>query len=384
VRGEVAKIKAELATGRYQQGLAAIAPVVVEATALNYQPLIAEVELLHGSLAWRSDRADEAAPALLRSIASGEAGRAGDVTAEAWLELVWFIGQERQRPAEALRLGKLAQGAVDRYAGGSGLNASLAERLGVTALDLGKLDDAEPNLVRAYELRRDHYGGDDHPDVAASLQHLAMLASARGDHATAIERHRRAYDIIEKGLGEDHPHTEIALNGLAAELQLAGRSAEALPLFRRGLAIVERTAGPEAFDAAMYHYNMGLALTDLGRHDEAIALQRRARAIYLEVRGPDSVDVTNHRAELARALHLGGHLDEAIAEYREAVIAIERISGGDAKELATALTGFGLTLVDAKRPRDAEPVLRRALEIRERTGETEYARQLRADLSKLR
>jgi len=382
-RIDLSAVKAALDTGRYAQGFAAVEPIAREAAAIQYQPLIGEAELLRGALAWRTDRMDIAEAALYRAVASGEAGRAADVTARAWLELLWFVSQERRQPAEALRLGRLAQGAVDRYVGDPLLTARLAEGLGVAALDLGKLDDAEPQLQRAYDLRLRALGGAD-PSVAASLQHLAMVASARGDHVTAVDRHRRAYEIDKARLGPDHPHTLIMLNGLASELKIAGQLDESLALFERDLAAIEATAGPETYDAAMVRYNLGNVLEERGRHDEALAMFRQALAIFVTVRGEDSAEVATCRAELAEALRKAGQHAEAIAAFRQALPAVERASGHDSAEVADALTGLGRALRAAHRPRDAEPLLLRALEIREHAGDDGAARAVRAELAEIR
>jgi tetratricopeptide (TPR) repeat protein len=379
-RQDLTGIKVQLDTGRYAQGFAAVEPVAREADAIGYPPLVAEAELLRGSLAWRADHMDLAETALHRAIASAEVGRASDVSARAWLELLWFVSQERGQPAEALRLGALARGAVDRYGGDPLLAARLAERIGVAALDLGKLDDAAPELQRAYELRLRMLGDGD-PSVAASLQHLAMLASARGDHATAIERHRRAYAMLVRRLGAEHPHTLLLLNALAAELKLAGQLDESRALLERGLAATERAAGVDTLDAGMYRFNLGIVRAERGEYDEALALERRALAIFGRVRGEDSAEVATCLAELAETLRKAGRHGEAIAEFHLAVPAVEHASGRDSSELADALTGLGRSLIAVNRRREAEPPLRRALEIREHGSDAEATRTTREALA---
>ncbi len=174
VREALGRERADFATGRFAQGLAAIQPLAHEADAIGYAPLVAEVELDHGELGWRADKMDEAEAAFYHAIAAAEAGRDGATAARAWVLLIRFVGQERQQPGQAWRLATIARGAVERYAGDPALRTELADQLGSLALDLGKLDDAQRELQQAYDERVKL--GDAHA-IAASLEHLAMLAT---------------------------------------------------------------------------------------------------------------------------------------------------------------------------------------------------------------
>jgi tetratricopeptide (TPR) repeat protein len=300
LREQSSKVKADLDTGRFAHGFVAVQPLVRLADTIGYDPLIAELELLHGVLAWRSDHMDVAEAALERALARAEAGRDGATSAEAWLDLVNFTSQERKRPAEALRLGAIAQGAIDRYSGNPGLTSALAEQLGWIALDQGRLDDAERYAQRAYDIRRPSAGENSQP-TAASLEHLALVATARKDHVRALDLHRRALAIFERVEGRDHPDTLTELNDYGAALFEAGKLDEALAVYRDGLARVERTLGPDGMDAALYVHNIGLVDTALGKHAEALAMQQRALAIHERVRGPDAPDTIELRGDVERA-----------------------------------------------------------------------------------
>ncbi len=53
-------------------------------------------------------------------------------------------------------------------------------------------------------------------DYAASLNNLARLYQAMGDHAAAEPLYRQALEIRRTALGEDHPDYAAGLNNLAA------------------------------------------------------------------------------------------------------------------------------------------------------------------------
>ena len=66
---------------------------------------------------------------------------------------------------------------------------------------------AEPLFKRALEVREKSLGPD-HPNVAISLNNLAVIYSNQGKHWEAELIHKRALKILEKALGPDHPNVE--------------------------------------------------------------------------------------------------------------------------------------------------------------------------------
>ena len=75
--------------------------------------------------------------------------------------------------------------------------------------------------------------GPDHPRVAKSLNHLALLYNTQGEYAAAEPLYKRALSIDEKALGPDHPDVATSLNNLAALYRATGRNLEAQELENR-------------------------------------------------------------------------------------------------------------------------------------------------------
>ncbi|MEH2162514.1 MAG: tetratricopeptide repeat protein, partial [Nostoc sp.] len=65
---------------------------------------------------------------------------------------------------------------------------------------------AEPLYLQALELRK-RLLGDNHPDVAASLNNLAELYFFTGRYSEAEPLYLQAFAICEQTLGVDHPNT---------------------------------------------------------------------------------------------------------------------------------------------------------------------------------
>ena len=77
--------------------------------------------------------------------------------------------------------------------------------------------------------------GPDHPDVANSLNNLAILYMDMGQYAKAEPLYQRSLKISEAKLGPDHPDVADSLNNLANLYMDMGQYAKAEPLYQRSL-----------------------------------------------------------------------------------------------------------------------------------------------------
>ena len=79
--------------------------------------------------------------------------------------------------------------------------------------------------------------GPEHPDVAESLNNLALLYDSFNDYARAEPLYQRALAIYEKALGPEHPSVATSLNNMAELYRNTGRDKEAQTLERRAARI---------------------------------------------------------------------------------------------------------------------------------------------------
>ncbi len=86
-------------------------------------------------------------------------------------------------------------------------------------------------------LRREEVLGPEHPDVAQSLNNLALLYQVQGNYAEAEPLYRRSLAIYEKVLGPEHPKVAQSLENYAALLRETGRADEAAEMEARAKAI---------------------------------------------------------------------------------------------------------------------------------------------------
>jgi tetratricopeptide (TPR) repeat protein len=96
----------------------------------------------------------------------------------------------------------------------------------------------------------------DHPDVAMSLNNLALLYSSQGRYSEAEPLYNQALAMDQRLYEGDHPHVAMSLNNLALLYSSQGRYSEAEPLYNQALAMCERVLGGNHPTTAMVRENL--------------------------------------------------------------------------------------------------------------------------------
>ena len=97
--------------------------------------------------------------------------------------------------------------------------------------------------------------GNEHPDVALSLDNLADVLQAQGKLAEAETMYREALAMRRKLLGNEHPDVAISLINLADVLRKQGEHDEAKELLRSEIAAIRMsTITNPAFERMLQEY----------------------------------------------------------------------------------------------------------------------------------
>jgi tetratricopeptide (TPR) repeat protein len=146
--------------------------------------------------------------------------------------------------AEAVPVAKQLVEFAEKSFGADAPNvASSLNKLAVIYEEVGNLSDAEPLYQRSLRIRE--RVGLDNPDIAASLNNLGALYADQGKYAEAQPLYERALAIREKALDANNPDLATSLNNLGVLYDLEGRESDALPLYKRALAIREKVFAPD-------------------------------------------------------------------------------------------------------------------------------------------
>ena len=82
--------------------------------------------------------------------------------------------------------------------------------------------------------------GPQHPEVALTLNDLAVLYYNLGDCAKAEALYKRSLAIMEKALGSEHPKVAIVLRNMAACFKKTGKEKDSKKLEERANIIETR------------------------------------------------------------------------------------------------------------------------------------------------
>lgn len=229
----------------------------------------------------------------------------------------------------------------------------------------GQYADAEMVAKRALEIAQKNVDAK-HPDLATSLNNLAVIYRAQGLIAQAEPLHQRALAIREKAFGPDHPAIVTSLNNLAEIYKVKGNFAQSEALFQRALAIRAHTLSPNHPNIVASLNNLAGVYDAQGKFAQAEPLYKRLLAIDAATLGPNNPDFAVRLNNLAARYFAQAWFAQAEPLYQRALAINEKSLGKNHPEVATTLNNLAeLWRAQAQYAR-AEPLYKRALSIREK------------------
>jgi len=156
-----------------------------------------------------------------------------------------------------------------------------------------------------------------HPNVATSLNNLAGLYRYQGRYSEAELLFQQALKIWQTDLGENHPNVAISLNNLAELYRAQGRYSEAEPLFQQALKIWQTSLGENHPDVATSLNNLAGLYQDQGRYSEAEPLYQQALKIWQTALGKNHPTITGSLKNLVALNWIQGHLQPALTGLQQ-------------------------------------------------------------------
>ena len=304
LRHQLAGMKALFDSGRYREGLKDLPRLLENARALGYQPLVAETLAMLGTMYHKSNDSRAAERALVESYLAADASRHDEVRAEDATNLVWVVGYQQGRYADAQRWAKTADAILQRLGGHELLQAWLLNNLGCVFELHGELEAALHAQQEGLTLKEKALGHDQ-PDVGFSEGNLANVLAALGRNQEALEHVSRSIQILEKGLGSGHPEVATQLSNQGEILNALGRSGDARASFEKARIIWEREFGLDNRNLA--YALTGIGVSDLAAGDAASAIVPLERAFKIrEAQETDPSRRAETRFALARSLWEAG------------------------------------------------------------------------------
>jgi CHAT domain-containing protein/Tfp pilus assembly protein PilF len=165
--------------------------------------------------------------------------------------------------------------------------------------DKGDFEQAEALYVRARDIYRSVYGGDDNVRVADTLSNLGALYGDIGDYPKAEVVQLSVLGIREKILDPMHPGIALSLSNLGALYISLDKLALAKKMIQRAGEIYEKTLGSEHPDYGGILNQLGNIAQIEGDYERAEELYQRALAIREKALGKDHPDVAGVAVNMA-------------------------------------------------------------------------------------
>ena len=231
----------------------------------------------------------------------------------------------------------------------------------------GKTSDPDArNMAEQAVAIKEKVLGPDHPDLATSLNNLALVYQPEGEYAKAEPLYQRALAIRERALGPDHTDVATSLHNLARLYEAEGRYAQAEQLYTRSLAIYEKALGPDHPWVATSLNDLALVYQETGQNAQAEQLYNRCLAVYEKALGPDHPNVAASLDNLGNLYRSEGQYAQAEPLLKRALEVKEKAFGTDDPRVATSVNDLALVYLDQGQYARAESLDKRALAIREK------------------
>jgi len=345
--------------GQYRVALEVARSARAAADELGYEPLRAEAL---SRLGWVQIHGGDVAGGkvtLTDGVWSAVASRNDEELLRLAIHLVWVTGRMERNLEQGRQWEKLARAALVRLGGEHEMEMDLQSTVGSMYASIGRLDLAEPPVVRAAQLaeklpahssRRayvlsslgalyterhepekaipalqhslavlEQVRGPLHPELAYAHINLADAMRRKGDYGSALEHANRALAIWEAALGADHALVAVAHESLAAILVEQGKPKEAMTHLETAERIRSKPGTNPSGLRLTYRW-LGLAWFGMGNAKKAVSYLERA----LELAPDDPVFAADVRFDLAKvnrgtrgeAAHAREYAVKARDEYR--------------------------------------------------------------------
>lgn len=190
-------------------------------------------------------------------------------------------------------------------------------RLGILAIDTGRLDEARGLFEDLVAVRR-NVAGDAHPDTLMALNSLAILHLQAHRYDTGAELLKALLPLAEKVFGPDHESTLSVVGNLGGALRQSGAVVESGTYYRRAWDGMRAKFGPNDRRTLMFQSNLGNYLWQTGALTEAAALQEPATTQLVNQLGDQHPMSAEVMFSYGRTLLSLGRRDAAISLLEQA------------------------------------------------------------------
>ncbi len=183
--------------------------------------------------------------------------------------------------------------------------AGINNNLGTLFLQMGRLDEAQPQFEKALTIYKNTNGAN-LTDYVLTEENLAALYNLRGDTQKALSLLSETVSINKKIYGNESPNYAISLHNYASLLQKDKKPGQAKPLFKEALAIQRANFGVNHLSYTNTLHNLAILAEDEKDYPRADSLLNKVieiRATLFDENHPSYTAALYSRAVLRQQMN---------------------------------------------------------------------------------
>ena len=403
LRAERNRIQARIQLGQLANAEHVAEAAVLEARALGYVPLVAELTYTFGEAENELGKLDDAATLWEEAYLTASGVGYYRLAAEAAVALGHYYAVDKQeleaakqwvehgralveRSGEPTRLNRMLRSveatiawAEGRYedavdAGKEALAlaevidgrrspevARLAVDLALYEANAGRPTDALPRVAEAIGVLEGVYGPE-HPQVADALLNQGLVQARAGEPDASLETYQRALEIRERAT-PGHSAIATLVQNIAINYAERGDNGKALPMFERVLELRTEALDDRHPLVGSAHLNLAASLKLADRYGDAVEHLMTALDIISLTQGPESSSAGIAHFELGGNRRLLGDAEGALTHLETARDIFAKALGENHPHMVMAHAGVAQILVELGRLDEAFAGFEKALEV---------------------
>jgi tetratricopeptide (TPR) repeat protein len=243
--------------------------------------------------------------------------------------------------------------------------AALHDQIGTMAQLQKKFKEAKLSFEKALEIRVFQHGND-HLDIAQSLEKLALLSEESGNYTEALNYLNRSLTLRVKYYGHrTSPDIASVLVMLANINKKVRKFNDSMLLYQEALSIYKGCHGSTHDSVAETLCSMASLKRSMHHYEEAVNLYEKAIAIYKSQ--PSPLKVAQIFGNIGAVYEKRKMFSEALGRYEAAMTLQQEVYGGEVHgEVANSMTNMAVVLKNQKNYSLSQLYYEKSLEIRKR------------------
>jgi len=243
------------------------------------------------------------------------------------------------------------------------LSANLLNDLATTDSMLGSFDSVLENYRNALEIRKELFG-EQHPDIATSLNNVGNCYGEQGDLKAALEYAQQALTMRRVLFGEQHPDIAASLNNVGSCYGEQGDLKAALEYAQQALTMQRALFGEQHPAIATSLNNVGHWYGQQGDLKAALEYAQQALTMRRALFGEQHPDIATSLSNVGSWYGEQGDQRTALEYAQQALTMRRALFGEQHPDIATSLNNIGRWYSDQGDQRTALEYVQQALTMR--------------------